>query len=99
MYERGVTEGGLNLYSTSYPDHGRYRNLPLEGKIPTAGMGIEPGTSWLVVRGPDHQAKRLVSFYMQCSKNDKVMLEFHFIFDLLTCCGQVGVPQWVLCLV
>jgi hypothetical protein len=29
------------------------------GKIPTAEPGIEPGTSWLVVRSSDHQGTRL----------------------------------------
>jgi hypothetical protein len=50
----------LNLNSTDYPDHGRYGDLPLQGKIPTAGPGIEPGTSWLVVRSSDHQATSVV---------------------------------------
>jgi hypothetical protein len=35
--------GGLNLNSKDYPDHGRYGDLPLQGKIPTAEPGIEPG--------------------------------------------------------
>jgi hypothetical protein len=30
-------------------------------KIPTAEPGIEPGTSWIVVRSSDHQATRLVA--------------------------------------
>jgi hypothetical protein len=60
MYERGVPGGVLNLNSTGYSDHGRYGDLPLEGKIPTAEPRIEPGTSWLVVRSSDHQATRLV---------------------------------------
>jgi hypothetical protein len=64
MYERGVPAGALNLNSTSYPDHGRYGNLPLQGKIPTAESGIEPRPSWLVVRSSDHQSTRLV-----CAKN------------------------------
>ena len=29
-------------------------NLSLQGKIPMVEPGIEPGTSWLVVRDPDH---------------------------------------------
>jgi hypothetical protein len=45
MYEHGVPEGALNLNSTGYPDHVRYGNLPLQGKIPTAEPGIEPETS------------------------------------------------------
>jgi hypothetical protein len=58
MYERGVPggRGALNINSTAYPDHGRYGNLPLQGEIPTAEPGIEPGTSWLVVRSSDYQA-------------------------------------------
>jgi hypothetical protein len=60
MYERGVPGGDLNLNSTGYPDHGRYGDLPLQGRIPTAEPGIERGTSWLVVRSSDHQATRRV---------------------------------------
>jgi hypothetical protein len=59
VYEHGVPAGALNLNSTSYPDHGCYGDLPLQGKIPTAEPGIEPGISWLVVRSSDHQATRL----------------------------------------
>jgi hypothetical protein len=44
----------------SYPDHGRYGDLPLQGKIPTVEPGIEPGTSCLVARSCDHQATRPV---------------------------------------
>jgi hypothetical protein len=60
MCERGVTGGALNLNSTGYPDHGRNGDLPLQGKIPTAEPGIEPGTLRLVVRSSDHQATRPV---------------------------------------
>jgi hypothetical protein len=60
MYERGVAGDALNLNSTGYPYHSRYGDLPLQEKIPTAEPGIEPGTSWLVVRSSDHQATRLV---------------------------------------
>jgi hypothetical protein len=60
MYERGVPGGALKVNSIGYPDHGRYGDLPLQGKIPTAEPGIEPGTSWLVARISDHQATRLV---------------------------------------
>jgi hypothetical protein len=60
MYERGVPGGALNPGSTSYPDNGRCGDLPLQGKIPTAEPGIEPGTSWVVVSSADHQATRLV---------------------------------------
>ena len=34
--------------------------LPLQGKIPMVEPGMEPGTSWLVVRTSDHQTTRLV---------------------------------------
>jgi hypothetical protein len=56
MCERGVSGGFLNLSSTSYPNHGRLGNLPLQGKIPMTEPGIEPGTSWLVVGSSEHLA-------------------------------------------
>jgi hypothetical protein len=45
IYEYEVPGGALNLNSTNYPDHGRQGDLPLQGKIPMAELGIEPGTS------------------------------------------------------
>jgi hypothetical protein len=51
IYGYGVPGGALNLISTNYPDHG---DLPLQGKIPMVETGIEPGTSWSVVRNSDH---------------------------------------------
>jgi hypothetical protein len=70
MHERGVPGGDLNLNSTGYPDHGRYGDLPPQGKVTTAELGNEPGTSWLTVRCSDHQDKRLVALmqYRQLSK-------------------------------
>jgi hypothetical protein len=53
IYEYEVPGGALNLNSIGYPDHGRYEDLPLQGKIPMAEPGIKPGTSWLVVRSSD----------------------------------------------
>jgi hypothetical protein len=61
IYELGVPGGALNLNSTGYPDHGHYGDLSLQGKIPTAEPGIEPRTSWLLIRSSDHQATRLVT--------------------------------------
>jgi hypothetical protein len=46
--------------------------FPVQGKLPTAEPGIEPGTSWLVVRGSDHQATRLL-----CLSNFD-----HFVFSI-----------------
>jgi hypothetical protein len=51
MYERGVPEWALNLNSTGYPNHGRHGDLPLEGKIPTAELGM---VSRDVVYAPRH---------------------------------------------
>jgi hypothetical protein len=68
MYERGVPRGALNLNSTGYTDHGRYGDLPLQGKTPAAEPGIEPGTSWFVVRSSDHQATSLVILTVKLSK-------------------------------
>jgi hypothetical protein len=65
IYERGVPGGALNLNCTGYPDHGRYGDLPLQGKVTTAEQGIELGTSWLVVRSSDRQATRLVGFIVK----------------------------------
>jgi hypothetical protein len=65
IYECGVPGGALNLNSTIYPDHSRYWDLPLQGNIPTAEPGIEPGSSWLVVRSSDHQAKRLIAYLIK----------------------------------
>jgi hypothetical protein len=45
IYERGVPGRALNLNYTSYTDHGRCGNLPVQEKIPSAEPGIEPGTS------------------------------------------------------
>jgi hypothetical protein len=66
MYERGVPGGALNLNSTSYSDQTRYGDLSLQGRTSTAEPGIESGSSWLVVRSPDHQATRLVICEMYC---------------------------------
>ena len=51
---RWNTRRGLKPKSTNYPDHGHYGNLSLQEKIPMVEPGIEPGTSWLLVRDPDH---------------------------------------------
>ena len=45
---------GLKPKSTNYPDHGHHGNLSLQGKVPMVEPGIQPGTSGLVVRDPDH---------------------------------------------
>jgi hypothetical protein len=44
MYERGVPGGALNLNSTGYPDHGRYGDLPMQGKFPQQNQESNPGT-------------------------------------------------------
>jgi hypothetical protein len=59
IYGRGVPGGALHLNYTGYPDQGRYGDLALQGKIPMEEPGIKPGTSRLVVRSSDHQARRL----------------------------------------
>ena len=51
--------------------------LPIQGKIPILELGIEPGTSWLVVRSSDHQTTRLV-----LSKMGKYAVPLLFRFDL-----------------
>jgi hypothetical protein len=48
----------LKSKSTNYPDHGHHGDPPPTRKIPMVEPGIEPGTSWLVVRSSDHQTTR-----------------------------------------
>ena len=55
---RWNTRRGLKPKSANYPDHGHHGNLSLKGKIPMVEPGIEPATSWLVVRDPDHSTTR-----------------------------------------
>jgi len=45
-----VPGGPLNLNSTNLPRPWSPRESSPSGKIPTVEPGIEPGTSWLVVR-------------------------------------------------
>ena len=61
MCEDEVPGWALKSKSTNYPDHGHHGDLPLTGKIPMVEPGIEPGTSWLVVRNLDHYTTRLVN--------------------------------------
>ena len=54
--------------------------LPLQGKLPMVELGIEPGTSWLVVRSSDHQTTRLVAVYMmQVFTSGRVLIEFDLL--------------------
>jgi len=43
--------------------------FPFQGKTQVVEPGIEPGTSWLVVRSSDHQARRLVAFSKRRNKH------------------------------
>ena len=53
--ERDVVPGGaLNLNSTNLPRPWSPQESSPSRKIPTVEPGIEPGTSWLVVRDSDH---------------------------------------------
>ena len=60
MCEDEVPGWALKSKSTNYPDLGHHGDLPLPGKFPMVEPGIEPGTSWLVVRNLDHYSTRLV---------------------------------------
>ena len=50
----GDRGGPLNLNSTNLSRPWLRQESSPSGKIPTAEPGIEPGTSWLVVRDSDH---------------------------------------------
>ena len=54
VLEDEIPGGALSLNLLTYPDHGHHWNLSLQGKIPMVEPAIEPGTSWFVVRDPDH---------------------------------------------
>ena len=55
VIEEDVVPGGaLNLNSTNVPRPLSPRESSPSRKIPTVETGIEPGTSWLVVRNSDH---------------------------------------------
>jgi hypothetical protein len=41
--EYEVLRGALTKVLRNYPDHGHHGDLPLQGKIPMAEPGIEPG--------------------------------------------------------
>ena len=49
-----VPGGPLDLNSTNLPRSWSPRESSPSGKIPTVEPGIEPETSWLVVRDSDH---------------------------------------------
>jgi hypothetical protein len=44
----------MSKSTRNYPDHGHHGDVLLPGKIPMVEPRIEPGTSWLVIRNPDH---------------------------------------------
>jgi hypothetical protein len=97
MCERGVPEGALNLNSTSYSDHSRYGDLPLQGKISTAEPGIDPGASWLVVRSPDHQATRLVICEKYCVVNKQPQTQRQSLFLIASDCVMTRtIFAWIL---
>ena len=54
VIEDVVPGGALNLKSTNLPRPWSARESSPSRKIPTVEPGIEPGTSWLVVRNSDH---------------------------------------------
>ena len=55
VIEEDVVPGGaLNVNSTDLPRRWSLRESSPSRKIPTVEPGIEPGTSWLVVRDSDH---------------------------------------------
>ena len=60
IWEDVVPAGPLNITSTNLPRPWSPREFSSSEKIPTVEPGIEPGTSWLVVRDSDHQTTRLV---------------------------------------
>ena len=62
--------GGLkpNFYQLPRP-WSPWASSPFKEKTHMVEPGIEPGTSWLVVKSSDHQAKRLVVSKSVCCRN------------------------------
>ena len=54
MQEDEIPGGALSLNLLTTQTMVTTGNLSLQGKIPMVELGIEPGTSWLVVRDTDH---------------------------------------------
>ena len=54
MQEDEIPGGTLSLNLLTTQTMVTTGNLSLQGKIPMLEPGIEPGTSWLVGRDPDH---------------------------------------------
>jgi hypothetical protein len=55
VIEEDVVAGeALTLHSTNLPRQWSPRECSPSRKIPTLKLGIEPGTSWLIVRDSDH---------------------------------------------
>ena len=54
MQEDEITEGTITLNLLTTQTMVTTKIFPCKGKIPMVEQGIEPGTSWLVVRDPDN---------------------------------------------
>ena len=54
MQEDEIPGGVLSLNLLTTQTMVTTGNLSPQGKIPMVEPGIEPGTSWLIVRDPDH---------------------------------------------
>ena len=54
MQEDEIPGGAVSLNLLTTQTMVTTGNLSLQGKIPMVEPEIEPGTSWLVVRDPDH---------------------------------------------
>ena len=52
--EDEIPGGALSLNLLTTQTMVTTRIFPCKGKIPMVEPGIEPGTSWLLVRDPDH---------------------------------------------
>ena len=80
VIEEDVVPGGaLNPNSTNLPRPWSTREFSPSRKIPTVEPGIEPGTSWLVVRDSwplDHEAGHLIETtnVENCKSSSRVLL-------------------------
>ena len=68
-------DGPLNLNLLTTQTKATMGIFPYQEKIPMVEPGIEPGTSWLVVRNLDHQTTRLVKFQIYVEEQVEVLAD------------------------
>ena len=72
--------------------------FPFQGKTQMVEPGIEPGTSWLVVRNSDHQATRLVSLRKHMFKQIKCECKYAVVVGTESINRLMSIVDTVICM-